>query len=99
MVDYRIVCVLTEHPHRHITTAGTGELEHRATTSWTVSEVRSAISSGDTFHTIGTSSGKRAEVRADDCRIDGCTIKTIRSAADAVKDNNLDNLRTCNFTS
>ena len=99
MADYWIVCVLTEHPHRHLVTVGTGKLEHRATAAWSVSEVRDAIAKGDSFHTISPSTGKRANVLADDCRIDGCTVKTLRSTADAVKDNNLDNLRKCNFTS
>jgi hypothetical protein len=96
MADYRIVCVNTEHPHRHITNAGTGTNPARADKVWTVTQVRSALDRGDTFHTISPSTGARAEVHADDCKIGGCIVKTIRSAADAIEDNNLDNLRQCN---
>ncbi len=95
MADYRIVCINTEHPHRHITRAGTGN-PARADEVWTVAQVRSKIAQGDTFHTISPSTGRRAEVRSGDCNVDGCTVKTIRSAADAIADNNLDNLRACN---
>jgi hypothetical protein len=39
-------------------------------------------------------------VRADDCKVKlangtPCSVKTIRSAADAIADNNLDNLKAC----
>ena len=95
MADYRIVCVNTEHPHRHLTNAGTGD-PARASQVWTVAQVRSMLAAGDTFHTISPSTGKRAEVRADDCKEPGCTVKTIRSVGDTVTDNNLDNLRACN---
>jgi hypothetical protein len=50
---------------------------------------------GHRFITYSQSTGKTAEVRPDDCKYAGCTIKTIRSTADAVTDNNLDNLSVC----
>jgi hypothetical protein len=95
---YRIVCVDTEHPHSHITHVGTGDDPARASKRWTVAEVRTALRNGDVFYTYSPSTGKTALVRADDCRINGCTIKTIRSAADAVADNNLDNFRGCRWS-
>jgi hypothetical protein len=58
----------------------------------TVGEVRSAIAAGDVFYTVGPTSGKVAIVRNDICKAYGCTVQTIRSGADAVPDNNLDNL-------
>ena len=93
MAAYRVVCVDTEHPHRHITHVCTGSAPDTANKCWTVAEVRTAIINGDTFYTVSASTGKRAGVRLDDCRIAGCTIKTIRSDADAISDDNLDNLR------
>jgi len=95
VADYRIECVNTEHPHRHITRAGTGDEPALASQMWTVDEVRVAIDEGDTFHTISRSRGGRAEVYRDDCKIGGCTVKTIRSAPDDTGDNNLDNLWQC----
>jgi hypothetical protein len=98
VATYRIVCVNTEHPHRHITQVGTGSDPDQAANRWTVSQVRAALANGDRFYTVSPSTGKTADVRADDCRINGCTIKTIRSTPDAVTDNNLDNLRICNWS-
>jgi hypothetical protein len=95
---YQIVCVNTEHPHRHITHVGTGASRDRASRRWTVAEVRTALRDGDVFYTYSPSTGKTALVRADDCHVAGCVVKTIRSAADAVADNNLDNLRTCRWS-
>lgn len=95
MAASRIVCVNTEHPHRHIVKVGTGSDPSKASKRWTVAEVRKALENGDRFYTVSPSTGKEADVKADDCKIGGCTVKTIRSKADAVTDNNLDNLRIC----
>jgi ADP-ribosylglycohydrolase len=96
MAEYLIACVNTEHPHRHITKAGTGDSLALASQMWTVAEVRTALKDGDTFYTFSVSKGRRASVYADDCKIDGCDVKTIRSTADGIADDNLDNLRQCN---
>ncbi len=96
MSSYQIVCVVTKYPHRHIEAVGTG-VGDRADKSWSVEEVRHAIASGDTFHTTSRSTGRHASVLIDNCNIDRCTVKTIRSTPDAIADNNLDHLRTCNF--
>jgi hypothetical protein len=95
MSDYRIVCVNTEHPHRHITHVGTGISASSYTQHWTVAEARNALARGDTFHTISPSTGKRADVHADTCDYANCDVKTLRSAADHIADNNLDNLPSC----
>lgn len=91
MASYRIVCANKEHPHRHIIDVGTGTTAQQWSQRWTVEEVRSALQAGHTFYTVSESTGKRA----DTCRINGCTVRTIRSDADAVTDNNLDNLGGC----
>ncbi len=95
MASYRILCVDTEHAHRHITGVGTGKKADQRTRTWTVKEVRQALEAGDRFYTISPTTGKEADVRADNCNIDGCLIDTIRSKADAVTDNNLDNMPSC----
>lgn len=97
MATYRIVCVETEHPHRHITHVGVGDDPASASERLTVTDVRRAIANGHRFITISPSTGKTADVRADDCHMPSCTVKTIRSTSDAVSDNNLDNLRACSW--
>ena len=94
-MDHRIVCVNKEYTHSHITLVGTGTNAQHWDRTWTVKEVREALERGDRFYTVSASSGKAAWVRADNCRVAGCTIKTIRSNPDAVTDNNLDNMSGC----
>jgi hypothetical protein len=93
MADHRIVCVTTLAPHRHIISVGTGDSATAPSTTCTVSMVRSMIDGGETFHTVSPSTGAKAPVRKDSYPEPGCTVATIRSAADA--DNDLDNLTAC----
>lgn len=95
MSTYQIVCVNTEHPHRHITHVGLGTTQGGYHARLTVAEVRSLLRAGHRFITVSPSTGSTADVRPDDCKYAGCTVETIRSTADAVTDNNLDNLATC----
>jgi hypothetical protein len=95
MSTYRIVCVNTEHPHSHIVKVGTGTKAEHYSRTWTVKEVLEAIEDGDRFYTVSPSTSKEAEVKADTCKIAGCSIKTLRSTADGVKDNNLDYMPSC----
>jgi hypothetical protein len=95
MSQYRIVCVNTEHPHSHITTVGTGITAESYSQTWTVDKVLEALEDGDRFYTISPSTGKEAEVKADTCKINGCSVKTLRSTADGVKDDNLDYMPNC----
>ena len=93
----RIVCVTHQevHPHErgHIVAVGTGASAFRADTSWTVEEVLAAMNSGTTFFTKSESTGKIAFVEPYHCS--RCRRTFIRSSPDAVKDNNLDNMRSC----
>jgi hypothetical protein len=91
----RIVCVRTEHPHRHILSVGVGDSTGTAMTTMSVSAVRGQIDAGDVFETYSPSTGKIAQVKKDTCGKSGCPVLTIRSTADAVSDNNLDNLAEC----
>lgn len=91
----KIVCVTTSHPHRHIVSVGISGQAAAPARTMTVGEVRNALAAGDVFYTVGPTSGKVAIVHNDICKEYGCTIQTIRSAADAVTDNNLDNLDDC----
>jgi len=87
-----IFCVATREPHKHIVSVGIGGSHAAPAKTMTVGEVRSAIAAGDVFYTVGATSGKVAIVRNDICKAYGCTVQTLRSGADAVADNNLDNL-------
>jgi len=97
MSTYRIVCVKTEHPHRHIISVGVGGTAGAPSQTMTTKQVRDKIGGGDTFETYSPSTGKTAKVKKDTCKKDSppCTVETIRSESDAVTDNNLGNLATC----
>lgn len=56
----------------------------------TLAEVIRDMESGDSFYTIGASSGVRAAVERYACA--GCGKTFIRTSADASRDNNLDSL-------
>jgi hypothetical protein len=95
-MSYRIVCTDQKRPthHNHIVGVGVGDNPDKASQQFTVAEVRSMILNGTRFYTQGRTSGKVANVERFDCP---CGYKTIRSTPDAVADNNLDNLRVCNW--
>jgi hypothetical protein len=98
MADYRIICTRQQpftqlHNHAHIVRVGTGTTTDHYDNLWTVQEVYAAMNAGDRFYTHGASSGKSALVHKFHCP--HCTFDTLRSAADSVQDNNLDNLPNC----
>ncbi len=101
MADYRIVCT-TQAPagvpndRAHIVAVGTGTIASKAETRWTLQQVLDAMDRGDRFYTHGEQSGRSAWVEKYVCN--RCYQTHIRSTPDAVPDNNLDNLRTCNWT-
>lgn len=92
MADHQITCVTKEmvkhpHPHEHIASVGVDGARY------TVGQIVSAMDADDTFYTVSPSTNKRATVHAYECR--QCLARIIRSAPDAIHDNNLENLRTC----
>lgn len=95
---YRVVCdnqVPVDQPksHAHIVEVGTGTAAQTYSRLWTVEEVIAAISRGDEFYTLSPSTGKEARIVIVACEV--CGRQIIRSSADAVTDNNLDNLPDC----
>lgn len=101
MARYRVVCTRQVPPDRpndqaHIVEVGTNPTPDSYSRLWTVREVIEAMSRGDTFYTQGERSGKVARVEVVRCPI--CGRPYLRSAPDAVEDNNLDNLPTCNVS-
>ena len=100
MANYRVVCTeqvpAAAHPRAaKIVAVGTGVDPDRANDNWTVAQVVSAIDSGHIFYTQGKASGKVAIIQKYWCA--ACGESHIRSAADAVIDNNLDSLRACSW--
>lgn len=98
MARYRIVCTqqeLVNEPNRqaHIVRVGTGITAQRYDQLWALDDVLRAMDRGDTFYTKGEQSGRVAEVEKFICG--SCRRTFIRSTADAVTDNNLDNLPRC----
>lgn len=100
MASYRIVCTEQEPvtqptTHAHIVAVGTGNDPDSADKRWTLNQVLAAMDEGQTFYTQGKNSGKVARVEKYRCQL--CRRTYIRSAPDAVQDNNLDNLRRCSW--
>lgn len=98
MAKHRIVCTDQEpvsQPtnHAHIVAVGIGTDTNKADAKMTLAQVIAAIDAGDEFWTYGEQSKKWARVSKVPCGHCGRSI--IRSGADAVTDNNLDNLRRC----
>lgn len=100
MTNYRIVCTeqmpASRPPqHAHIVAVGVGDNPDNATTRFTLDEVIRKMDSGDTFYTKGTESGMVANTEKYYCG--HCQQYHIRSTRDAVKDNNLDYMRYCQW--
>lgn len=101
-MKYRIVCtnqvpVNQPRTHAHIVRVGTGTTPQQWSRMWELAEVIQAIRSGQhQFYTQSPSTGRQASVLVVPCGV--CARDIIRSAADAVRDNNLDNLPSCGLT-
>lgn len=98
MASYRIVCTEQEPAsqppqHAHIVAVGIGNTSDRYTQRLTLTQVIQMIDRGERFYTVGSQSGKTAWVEKYYCP--HCRQYHIKSAADAVRDNNLDNLPYC----
>jgi hypothetical protein len=93
----RIDCVNKAKEHSHITSVGHIDRDaHTATTkTYTVADVYTALDALTVFYTVSPTDGKIALVHKYTCKEANCGFKTLKSAADAVKDNNLDNLPGC----
>jgi hypothetical protein len=95
VAKYLIQCVTTQNPHSHILSAQVRKWNgstYDDSNTMTVGTVRSMLTDGDVFQTFSRSTNKFAEVHKATCSAYGCTFDTIRSAADAIADNNLDNM-------
>lgn len=88
----KIACVELKYPteHRHIISVGVGYNSPPERRS--VDLIRAQLAAGETFYTVSPSSRNVALVYPFDC---ACGYKTIKSAADAEIDNNLDYLTAC----
>lgn len=99
-MQYKIVCT-EQVPYGHppssarIVAVGVGN-DPRSAVRWLVQEVVAAMDRGATFYTVGERSGKVALVEKYWCG--QCSRYHIRSAADAVYDNNLDSLQYCSWS-
>jgi hypothetical protein len=82
----------TPHVHAHVVIVGTEKLAGYSKL-WTITQVYNAMDQGDTFYTYGEKSQKSAAVHKYNCP--HCDENTLRSAPEAVTDNILNNLPTC----
>ncbi len=99
MASYRIVCTTQEptgasHDEAHIVAVGVGNDPDSADRRFEVDEVRENLDQGDTFYTKSEATEKTAEVEKYDC---SCGYETIRTKPDDRIDNNLDDLRKCDW--
>ena len=100
MATYRIVCTeqqpASQPPnHAHIVAVGVGADPNSASEQLILNQVITAIDQGHHFYTQGVATGKIAQVEKYYCTY--CRQYHIRSSPDATRDNNLDNLRYCNW--
>lgn len=104
MTDLRIVCT-DQQPfyqptqHAHIVNVGVdtnsdGYADEKHSLAAVVNNI---LSRSHRYYTYGVASGKTAFVEVIDCP-SHCGEKVIRSAPDAVRDNNLDSLRRCSWS-
>jgi len=100
VTEYLIVAVSTESAHRHIVKVHAKHVLESATDEWhplqvfTVSQVIAMMAAGTSFFTYSRFTGKIAYVNHDTCGVRGCRVKSLRSAPDAVGDNNLARITT-----
>ncbi|MGH3257119.1 MAG: DUF3892 domain-containing protein [Streptosporangiaceae bacterium] len=91
MNAYQITCVtmspLTGSGHHHIIGVGIAAVGQTIS----VPEAYQLMNAGHRLYTVSPSTGAIAGVRRYQC----CGIDTLISHADAVRDNNLDNLAPC----
>jgi hypothetical protein len=99
MSQHRIICTNQEPAgqpptHAHIVAVGIGTTADRYDQRLSLDQVLSAMDRGEVFYTKGEQSGKVALVEKAKCP--NCVNHVIiRSAPDAVRDNNLDSLTYC----
>ena len=90
MRDFEITCVDKEPytpGHRHIVSVGIGAGRE----SLTVTEAYQLMRAGNRLYTVSPSTGAVAQVEPWHCHV----VATLRATADAVHDNNLDNIDSC----
>ncbi|MDP9329455.1 MAG: DUF3892 domain-containing protein [Actinomycetota bacterium] len=99
MASHHIVCG-NQYPvdqpttHAHLVRVGLrGNSSKTYSRILSLAEVLRWMDAGETFYTVSPSSAKIAQVVEVACSV--CKERIIRSAADAVSDNNLDNLSSC----
>lgn len=98
-MSYRIVCTIQEprqanHDHARIIEVGTGSDPDKTPQRWALGEVLEAIAKNDVFYTRDRE-GNTAKVIPILCNT--CNRWWIKSTPDATTNNNLDNLRSCNW--
>ncbi len=94
MASYRIVCVTTAYPHRHIVGVGIGGTAAAPLQRLTIEQVGKRLDKGDRFYTVSASTGRESAVRKERCSRLGCDALTLVSA-DAMGDGSLDRVTVC----
>lgn len=95
MSEYRIICVTTEGPHKHITEVGIGVSATVPNIRYDIDKVFEMMDGGETFITRSAVTRMQDNVRRQPCGNDGCTTMTLKSGPKAHADQIVEALAAC----
>ena len=93
--DLQIVCMTIEGPHRHVVRVGIGGTADNPEAIITVQDVQNAMDEGAFFYTVSPWTDDVAFVDKGSCAVPACPVETICSDSEAIADNTLHSLATC----
>lgn len=95
MSEYRIICVTTEGPHKHIVDVGIGPNAAVPNARWEIDHVFEMMDRNETFFTRSPTTQQQDNVRRQPCGQDGCTTVTLKSGPNARDDQKVEALAAC----
>ncbi len=95
MGEWRIICVRTEGPHKHIQGVGIGTSATVPNIQYEIDTVLQMMDAGDSFITRSTVTRMADTARRQECGKDGCTTMTLKSGPNAHADQVVETLATC----
>ena len=99
--EWRICCVTTEGPHKHIVSVGIGVPPAMATAAvipnmeYDLDTVYKMMTEGSTFITRSIITKGADKVRKQECGVDGCTVMTLKSGPNAHTDQVVESMPAC----
>lgn len=100
--EWRIICVRTDGPHKHVTSVGIGAPPAVVPPTgiipnmeYDLDTVYSMMDEGSTFITRSTITKYPDTVRKQPCGVDGCAVMTLKSGPKAHADQVVQDLGVC----